>query len=62
MKTKLEVMRKQANKHQMQMDEMVSKLPKSDDLNSSKIQEVAQETQQKASRIMENQGEGREGL
>jgi hypothetical protein len=43
MKTKLEGMRKEANNHQTQ----------SDGLDSAKIQEMTQETEQKASNIME---------
>jgi replication-associated recombination protein RarA len=50
---KLEGMRKQANNHQTKMEDLVSKLSKSDSLNSSKIQEMANETEQKATKIME---------
>jgi hypothetical protein len=50
---KLEGMRKEANNHQTQMEDLVTKLSQSDGLDSDKIQEVAQETEQKASKIME---------
>ena len=46
-------MRKQANNHQTKMEDLVSKLSKSDSLDSSKIQEMAQETEQKATNMME---------
>jgi rubrerythrin len=50
---KLEYMRKQASTHQTEMEDLVGKLSDSDGLDSVKIQEVAQETEQKASKIME---------
>jgi ferritin-like protein len=50
---KLEGMRKEANNHQAQMEDLVGKLSDSDGLNSVKIQEIAQEIEQKASKIME---------
>jgi hypothetical protein len=50
---KLQGMRKEANNHQTQMEDLVRKLSQSDGLNSAKIQEMAQETEQKASKIME---------
>ncbi|MDQ6667194.1 MAG: hypothetical protein M3Y53_03085 [Thermoproteota archaeon] len=50
---KLEGMRKEANNHQTQMEDLVGKLSQSDGLDSDKIQEVAQEAEQKASKIME---------
>ena len=50
---KLEGMRKEANNHQTQMEDFVGKLSQSDGLDSAKIQEMAQETEQKASKIME---------
>jgi hypothetical protein len=50
---KLEGMRKEANNHQTQMEDLVAKLSQSDRLDSDKIQEIAQETEQKASKIME---------
>ncbi len=52
-KNKLEGMRKEANKHQTDMEDLVGKLSQSDGLDSDKIQEMAQETEQKASKIME---------
>jgi ferritin-like protein len=52
-KNKLEGMKKEANNHQTQMEELVGKLSDSDGLDSDKIQEMAQETEQKASKIME---------
>ena len=50
---KLEGMRKQANNHQTKMEDIVSKLSQSDGLDSSKIQEMAQETEQKATKMMQ---------
>jgi len=50
---KLQGMRKEANNHQTQMEDLVRKLSQSDGLDSAKIQEMAQETEQKASKIME---------
>jgi hypothetical protein len=50
---KLEGMRKQAHNHQTKMGDIVSKLSKSDALDSSKIQETATETEQKATKMME---------
>ena len=44
MKTKLEGMRKEANNHQTQMEDLVRKLSQSDWLDSAKIQEMTQET------------------
>ena len=52
-KNKLEAMRKQANNHQAMMEDLISKLSKSDSLDSSNIEEAAQETEQKATKIME---------
>ena len=52
-KNKLEGMRKQANNHQTKMEDIVSKLSQSDGLDSTKIQEMAQETEQKATKMME---------
>jgi rubrerythrin len=49
---KLEGMRKQANNHQTKLEDLVSKLSKSDALDS-KIQEMAHETEQKAINMME---------
>jgi ferritin-like protein len=53
LKYKLEGMRKQANNHQTKMEDLVSKLSQSDALDSSKIQQMAQETEQKATKMME---------
>ena len=50
---KLEGMRKEANNHQTEMEDLVGKLSDSDGLDAVKIQEMAQETEQKASKIME---------
>ena len=50
---KLQGMRKEANNHQTQMEDFVGKLSQSDGVDSAKIQEMAQETEQKASKIME---------
>jgi ferritin-like protein len=50
---KLENMRKEAGTHQTEMEDLVKKLSESDGLDPVKIQEMAQETQQKASKIME---------
>src|SRR5205807_6720392 len=48
MKTKLEGMRKEANSHQTQLEQIVQNLSQSKGLNSTNIQEVANETEQKA--------------
>jgi ferritin-like metal-binding protein YciE len=53
LKNKIEGMRKEANNHQTQMEDLVRKLSQSDGLDSAKIQEMKQETEQKASKIME---------
>jgi ferritin-like protein len=50
---KLEGMRKEASNHQSQMEDLVGKLSDSHGLDSDKVQEIAQETEQKASKIME---------
>jgi rubrerythrin len=52
MKDKLEKMRKQANNHQTDLEELIGNLSESQGLDSSKIKEVANETAQKASQIM----------
>jgi rubrerythrin len=52
-KKKLEGMRKEANNHQTQVENLVTKLSQSDGIDSTKIQETAQETEQKATKIME---------
>ena len=52
MKDKLEKMRMQANKHQTNLEELIQNLSESQGLNSSSIQEVANETAQKASEMM----------
>jgi hypothetical protein len=50
---KLEGMRKEANNHQTQMEDLVRKLSRSESLDSTKIQQMAQETERKASQMME---------
>jgi hypothetical protein len=52
-KNKIEGMKKEANNHQTQMEELVEKLSESDGLDSDNIQEMTQESEQKASKIME---------
>jgi hypothetical protein len=52
MKDKLEKMRKQANNHQTDLEGLVGNLSESQGLDSSNIQEVANETAQKASEMM----------
>ena len=52
MKDKLEKMRKQANNHQTDLEELMENLSKSQGLDSSNIQEVANETVQKVSEMM----------
>jgi rubrerythrin len=52
MKAKLESMRKQANNHQTQLEELIQKLSQSVGLDSANIQGVANETEQKASQMM----------
>ena len=52
-KNKMEGMRKEANNHQTEMEDLVKKLSDSDGLDAVKIQEIAQETEQKATKIME---------
>jgi hypothetical protein len=51
-KKKLEGMRQEANNHQKQMEELVEELSESEGLDSSNIQEMAKETEQKATKIM----------
>ena len=51
LKGKLEGMRKEAGNHQIQLEELVEKLSKSEELDSENIQ-VAKENTQKASEIM----------
>jgi rubrerythrin len=50
MDIKLEGMREEANNHQRKLEQLVQKLAGS--VDSSKIQEAAQETEQKASKMM----------
>src|SRR5881227_4202457 len=54
MKSKLDNMRKQANNHQTQLEELVQKLSESEGggFDSTNINEVANETEQKVSQIM----------
>ena len=53
MKSKLQTMRKQANRHQPDLELLVQKLSKSEGLDSETIQESANETEQKASQMMQ---------
>ena len=53
MKSKLEGMKREANNHQIQIEELVQRLSQSEGLNSETIQESAKETEQKASQIMQ---------
>jgi len=52
MKDKLQTMKKQANNHQMNLEEFVRALSESEGLSSGNIQETAQETQQKVAEMM----------
>jgi rubrerythrin len=52
MKAKLEGMRKEANNHQTQLEQLVQNLSESKGLNSTNIQAAANETEQKASEMM----------
>jgi rubrerythrin len=52
MKSKLERMRKEANNHQMQLEQLAQKLSESEGLDTSNIQDTAKETEEKASEIM----------
>jgi rubrerythrin len=52
MKSKLDNMRKQANNHQTELEELVQKLSESEGFDSTNINEVANETEQKVSQIM----------
>jgi ferritin-like metal-binding protein YciE len=52
MKSKLEGMKKEVGNHQTQLEELVEKLSQSEELDSENIQEIAKETEQKASEIM----------
>jgi hypothetical protein len=47
MKSKLEGMKREANNHQTQIEELVQRLSQSEGLNSETIQESAKETEQK---------------
>src|SRR5512133_256017 len=53
MKNKLQTMRKQANSHQTDLELLVQKLSKLEGLNSESIHESANETEQKASQMMQ---------
>jgi hypothetical protein len=53
MKNKLQTMRKQANNHQTDLELLVQKLSKLEGLNSESIHESANETEQKASQMMQ---------
>jgi ferritin-like metal-binding protein YciE len=52
MESKLERMRKEANNHQMQLEQLAQKLSESEGLDTSNIQDTAKETEEKASEIM----------
>jgi hypothetical protein len=52
LKSKLEGMKKEAGNHQIQIEELVEKLSGSEELDPKNIQEVAEETKQKASEMM----------
>lgn len=52
MESKLERMRKEANNHQMQLEQLAQKLSESEGLDISNIQDTAKETEEKASEIM----------
>ena len=52
MKSKLERMRKEANNHQMQLEQLAQKLSESEGLDTSNIQDTSKETEEKASEIM----------
>jgi hypothetical protein len=52
MKDKLEKMKKQANNHQTDLEELIQNLLESQGLQSANIREVASETEQKASEMM----------
>ena len=51
--SKLEGMKQEASNHQTQLEELVEKLSQSEELDSENIQEVAKETTQKASQMMQ---------
>ena len=53
MKNKLQTMRKQANRHQTDLELLVQKLSKSEGLDSETVQESANETERKASQMMQ---------
>lgn len=52
-KGKLVRMREEANNHQTQMEALLKMLSEPDSLDSLKVHDIAQETQEKASRIMQ---------
>ena len=52
MKAKLDRMRKEANNHQTKLEQLIQKLSQSQGLNSENIQKSAEETEQKASQMM----------
>jgi ferritin-like metal-binding protein YciE len=54
MKANLEKMKKQANNHQTDLEELIGNLSGSQGLDSSNIQEAANETAQKASEMMKS--------
>ena len=52
MKAKLDKMRKEASNHQTKLEQLIQKLSQSQGLNSENIQKSAEETEQKASQMM----------
>lgn len=52
-KGKIEGMKKEAGNHQTELEELIEKLTESENIDSENIEEVAEETQQKASKMMQ---------
>jgi hypothetical protein len=52
MKANLDKMRKEASNHQTKLEQLIQKLSQSQGLNSENIQKSAEETEQKASQMM----------
>jgi rubrerythrin len=52
-KGKVEGMKKEAGNHQTELEELIEKLAESENIDSENIEEVAEETQQKASKMMQ---------
>lgn len=53
MKGQFQGMKQEANNHQMQIEELIESLSKTEGLSSESVQEAADETEQKASKMME---------